>query len=63
MRTAANHLPLNQRTVTRVHEGKLVTESLVEAIADLQALAVRFGDPSRSLADELIAERRAARGE
>lgn len=56
-------LPLEQRTVTRIREGKIVTESLLEAITDLQSLAARFGDPSRSLADELIAERRAARGE
>jgi hypothetical protein len=63
MSNSTHHLPLEQRTVTRVHEGKLVTESLLDAITDLQALAARFGDPSRSLADELIAERRAARGE
>lgn len=63
MSNSVHQIPLEQRKVTRVREGKLVTESLVDAIADLQALAARFGDPSRSLADELVAERRAARGE
>lgn len=60
MSQSARKIPPEERVVTRMQEGKMVTEPLLAAVARLQEYAARFGDPSRSLADELVAERHAS---
>jgi antitoxin PrlF len=45
--------------MARIENGQIILESIGTAVTRAQAMARRYGDPNRSLADELIAERRA----
>ncbi|MEC4591174.1 MULTISPECIES: AbrB/MazE/SpoVT family DNA-binding domain-containing protein [Nitrospirillum] len=47
------------KLLARVEDGRIVLETVEAAVARVQKLARRYGSPDRSLADELITERRA----
>lgn len=47
------------KVLARAEGGRIVLETVEAAVARAQALARHYGNPERSLADELIAERRA----
>ena len=46
------------KVLARAEGGRVILETVDAAVARVQALARRYGDPARSLADELVAERR-----